>query len=67
GFSANRPPKLEGAHFGYWKNRMELFIKSFNPELWVLIVNGPKEVWKSWTSKSRLPSKGTCITGYVGR
>ena len=44
GFSANRPPKFEGAYFGYWKNRMELFIKTVNLVLWVIIVNGPQEV-----------------------
>ncbi|CAN1825372.1 Retrovirus-related Pol polyprotein from transposon TNT 1-94 [Linum perenne] len=44
GFSQNRPPKFEGAHYGYWKNRMELFIQSTNPALWRIVIDGPIEV-----------------------
>ncbi|CAN1148009.1 hypothetical protein LINPERPRIM_LOCUS37830 [Linum perenne] len=44
GFSQNRPPKFEGAHYGYWKNRMELFIQSTNPALWRIVTDGPIEV-----------------------
>ncbi|CAN0918470.1 hypothetical protein LINGRAHAP2_LOCUS30882 [Linum grandiflorum] len=44
GHSATRPPQFEGAHFGFWKNRMELFFQSFNPALWEIVTDGPLEM-----------------------
>ncbi|CAN1797690.1 hypothetical protein LINPERHAP1_LOCUS21384, partial [Linum perenne] len=44
GFSQNRPPRFEGMHYNYWKNRMELFVKTINPRLWRIVTKGPMEV-----------------------
>ncbi|CAN0886445.1 hypothetical protein LINGRAHAP2_LOCUS15365, partial [Linum grandiflorum] len=52
GFSGSRPPKFEGSHFSTWKSRMELFIMTYNPALWVIVKDGPKEVktnYDKWT------------------
>ena len=47
GFSTNCPPQFEGQHFGEWKNKIELLVKSINLQLWIIITDGPKEVKSS--------------------
>ncbi|CAL1383598.1 unnamed protein product [Linum trigynum] len=52
GFSQTRRPRFEGVHYGYWKNRMELFICSTDPDLWDIVLDGPLEVKEArgkWT------------------
>ncbi|CAL1401334.1 unnamed protein product [Linum trigynum] len=52
GFSQNRPPRFEGVNYGYWKNRMELFVGSTDPKLWARVIKGPyelKEDQEKWT------------------
>ncbi|CAL1358595.1 unnamed protein product [Linum trigynum] len=44
GFSHNRPPRFEGVNYGYWKNRMELFVGSTDPKLWARVIKGPHEL-----------------------
>ncbi|CAL1391470.1 unnamed protein product [Linum trigynum] len=44
GFSQNRPPRFEGVNYGYWKNRMELFVGSTDPKLWARVIKGPHEL-----------------------
>ncbi|CAL1358450.1 unnamed protein product [Linum trigynum] len=43
-FSQNRPPRFEGVNYGYWKNRMELFVGSTDPKLWARVIKGPYEL-----------------------
>ncbi|CAN0893236.1 hypothetical protein LINGRAPRIM_LOCUS2632 [Linum grandiflorum] len=56
GHSATRPPRFEVAHFGLWKNRIELFIQSFNPTLWEIVTDGPYKIEKKdgkWTKEEK--------------
>ena len=40
GSSSNRPPLFEGKDFGYWKVKMEVFLKSQDAFMWDIIQNG---------------------------
>ncbi|CAN0919525.1 hypothetical protein LINGRAHAP2_LOCUS31501, partial [Linum grandiflorum] len=56
GHSATRPPRFEGAHFGFWKNQMDLIIQSFYPTLWEIITYRPLDVEKKhgkWTKEEK--------------
>ncbi|CAL1387968.1 unnamed protein product [Linum trigynum] len=44
GFSQNRSPRFEGVNYGYWKNRMELFVGSTDQKLWARVIKGPHEL-----------------------
>ncbi|XP_061361118.1 uncharacterized protein LOC133305029 [Gastrolobium bilobum] len=46
GYSTQRPPLFEGKFFNYWKNRMEIFIKAENYQVWNVIENGDFEITK---------------------
>ncbi|CAL1395133.1 unnamed protein product [Linum trigynum] len=66
GFSQTRPPRFEGVHYGYRRNRMELFICSTDPDLWNIVLDGPLEVKETrgkWTEEDKrnfqLNSKAT--------
>ncbi|CAL1378893.1 unnamed protein product [Linum trigynum] len=66
GFSQTRPPSFEGVLYGYWQNRMELFIGSTDPDLWNIVMDGPlkvKEAREKWTKVDKrnfqLNSKAT--------
>ena len=39
-----RPPMFNGKFFSYWKNRMEIFIKAENYQVWRVIEVGDFEV-----------------------
>ena len=40
GYSTTRPPLFNGKFYPYWKNRMEIFIKSSNYRVWSVITDG---------------------------
>ncbi|CAL1382363.1 unnamed protein product [Linum trigynum] len=63
GFSQNRPPRFEGVNYGYWKNRMELFIGSTDPKIWDRFLDGPLEVKANrskWTDEDRDKHQQNC-------
>ncbi|KAJ8749454.1 hypothetical protein K2173_025649 [Erythroxylum novogranatense] len=41
GASVTRPPAFNGEDYHYWKDRMQLFIKSTHVDLWDVIENEP--------------------------
>jgi hypothetical protein len=49
GGSSTRPPLFEGAYYYYWKDKMELFLKSQDNNKWSVIEDGNyipyDEVW----------------------
>ncbi|CAL1379995.1 unnamed protein product [Linum trigynum] len=56
GFSQTRPPRFEGVHYGYWRNRLELFIGSTDPDFWRIVIDGPlevKEVRGKWSDEDK--------------
>ena len=42
GNTVTKPPNLNGVNYSFWKNRMTIFIKSQDIELWKVIVKRPK-------------------------
>jgi len=40
GYSTQRPPMFNGKFYTYWKNRMEIFIKAENYQVWRVIEVG---------------------------
>ncbi|GJW69870.1 hypothetical protein Tco_0126787 [Tanacetum coccineum] len=49
--SMQRPPLFESDDFIYWKNKFETYVKSKDPDLWHIIINGdfPPVVKKATT------------------
>uniref|UniRef100_A0A2N9G8D6 DUF4219 domain-containing protein n=1 Tax=Fagus sylvatica TaxID=28930 RepID=A0A2N9G8D6_FAGSY len=41
GQSTHRPPLFIGSDYGYWKNRMVMYIKAQDYHVWRVIANGP--------------------------
>jgi len=41
GRSTVRPPLFRGTNFLYWKNLMQMFIKTEDYELWNIVTKGP--------------------------
>ncbi|VFQ74012.1 unnamed protein product [Cuscuta campestris] len=40
GQSTSRPPLFDGTNYSYWKERMRIYIRSTNFQLWLVINNG---------------------------
>ncbi|MQL97005.1 hypothetical protein Taro_029688, partial [Colocasia esculenta] len=52
GHSINRPPFFDGTDYPYWKNRMMVFLRAQNYEVWRIVEKGPIEVTRDedqWT------------------
>ncbi|XP_021747150.1 uncharacterized protein LOC110713000 [Chenopodium quinoa] len=43
-YSTQRPPMFNGKFYAYWKNRMEIFIKAENYQVWRVIETGDFEI-----------------------
>jgi len=41
GRSTIRPPLFRGTNFSYWKNLMQIFVKTKDYELWNIVTEGP--------------------------
>ncbi|XP_021723901.1 uncharacterized protein LOC110691287 [Chenopodium quinoa] len=54
-YSTQRPPMFNGKFYTYWKNRMEIFIKVENYQVWRVIESGDFELTKT-NEKTRLGS-----------
>ncbi|XP_021734165.1 uncharacterized protein LOC110700891 [Chenopodium quinoa] len=55
GYSTQRPPMFNGKFYSYWKNRMEIFIKAENYQVWRVIENGDFELTKTNANKEVIP------------
>lgn len=52
GHSINRPPYFDGTNFTYWKNRMQVFLRAQDHEIWKVVNTGPhvlSEDESKWT------------------
>jgi hypothetical protein len=47
GQSTHRPPVFIGSDYGYWKNRMIIYIKGQDYHVWRIIANGPHILTKT--------------------
>ncbi|VFQ77711.1 unnamed protein product [Cuscuta campestris] len=46
GQSTSRPPLFDGTNYSYWKERMRIYIRSTNFQLWLAIKNGEETPMK---------------------
>ncbi|MQM21098.1 hypothetical protein Taro_054132 [Colocasia esculenta] len=42
--SVSRPPFFDGSDYAYWKNKMQVFLRAQNYELWKIVDKGPDEL-----------------------
>ncbi|XP_056695347.1 uncharacterized protein [Spinacia oleracea] len=55
GYSTQRPPMFSGKYYSYWRNRMEIFIKAEDYQVWRVIEVGDFQVTKLNTSGETVP------------
>ena len=55
GYSTQRPPMFDGKFYTYWKNRMEIFIKAENYQVWRVIEIGDFEVTTTSSNNETIP------------
>ncbi|XP_056697343.1 uncharacterized protein [Spinacia oleracea] len=55
GYSTQRPPMFSGKYYSYWRNRMEIFIKAENYQVWRVIEVGDFQVTKLNSSGETVP------------
>ena len=55
GYSTQRPPMFNGKFYLYWKNRMEIFVKVENYQVWRVIEIGDYEVTKTNSNNEVVP------------
>ena len=41
GHSINRPPLFDGTNYQFWSNKMSIFMRSFDYEMWDIVMEGP--------------------------
>ena len=41
GQSTNRPPLFDGSNYQVWSNRMSIFMRSCDYEMWEVVMDGP--------------------------
>ena len=41
GHSINRPPLFDGSNYQFWSNRMSIFMRAYNYEMWDVVLDGP--------------------------
>ncbi|VFQ97129.1 unnamed protein product, partial [Cuscuta campestris] len=51
GQSTSRPPLFDGTNYTYWKERMRIYIRSTNFQLWLVIKNGEETPMKKVSEK----------------
>ena len=44
GYSINRPPFFDGSNYPYWKNRMQVFLRAQDYQIWRVVSKGPYEL-----------------------
>ena len=61
GHSVNNPPYFSGSDYSYWKNRMQVFLRAHDHQIWKVVSRGPfqlpedDETWtKDQITKSNL-------------
>ena len=40
GHSTNRPPLFDGSNYQFWSNRMNIFMCSYDYEIWDVVLDG---------------------------
>ena len=59
GHSINRPPLFDGNNYQFWSNRMSIFMRSFDYEMWDIVMECPYVPTKSKGTNQELEPKST--------
>ena len=57
GHSTNRPSLFNGSNYQFWSNRMSIFIRSYDYEIWDVVLDGPYVPMKIKTGSEALEPK----------
>ena len=52
GHSVNKPPYFNGSDYSYWKNKMQVFLRAQDHQIWKVVNRGPFQLSKddkTWT------------------
>ena len=41
GHSINRPPLFDGSNYQFWSNRMSIFMRAYDYEMWDVVLDDP--------------------------
>ena len=55
--STNRPHLFDGSNYQFWSNRMSIFMRSYNYEIWDGVLDGPYVPMKTSTRVEALVPK----------
>ena len=57
GHSTNRPPLFDGTNYNFWSNRMSIFIRSCDYEMWEVVMDDPYVPTKAKEESEELEPK----------
>ena len=57
GHSTNRPPLFDGSNYQFWSNRMSIFMRAYDYEMWDVVLNGPYVSMKKKAGSEALEPK----------
>ncbi|MBY3556015.1 hypothetical protein HGI15_21980, partial [Modestobacter lapidis] len=55
GTNPDRPPLFDGENYGFWKNRMQNWIESYDMKIWKVIVKGNIKIFKKDSEGKEIP------------
>ena len=57
GHSTNRPPLFDGTNYQLWSNRMSIFMRAYDYEMWDVVLDGPYVPMKTKAGSEALKPK----------
>ena len=57
GHSTNRPPLFDGSNYQFWSNRMSIFMRAYDYEMWDVVLDGPYVPMKTNAGSEALEPK----------
>ena len=57
GHSTNRLPLFDGSNYQFWSNRMSIFMRFYDYEMWDVVLDGPYVTMKTKTGSEDLELK----------
>ena len=55
--STNRPPLFDGSNYQFWSNRMSIFMRAYDYEMWNVVLDGPYVSMKTKAGSEALEPK----------
>ena len=56
-YSTNRPPLFDGTNYQFWSNKMSIYMRSCDYEMWEVILDGPYVPTKTKRKNGELEPK----------